>query len=110
MKSKTPNDQRDIVPPVRRPSSDGASFVDVARWRIREWLGRIANRLGIPGAIAETEMIDHTTGQRLSVRVGALFVVVHVNGRDYYFWRFSGRHEGTGTSSGANSPSHYSEA
>jgi hypothetical protein len=106
-----PRNGPDVIPlPVRRSSSGRASRFDVARWRMREWLGRIANRLRLPGAIADTEFVDTVTGQVLSVRVGRLFVVMRVDGREYYFWRFSGRYDGAGSCADANSRVHYSEA
>jgi hypothetical protein len=96
MDPKPPNDRDPIPLPVRRPSSGRASLIGVVRWRVREWLGRVANRLRVPGAIAGTEFVDTVTGQQFSVRVGPLFVVLAVDGREYYFWRFSGRYDGTG--------------
>ena len=95
--------------PVRRASTNGSNWRDTLWWRIREWLGRTANALGLPGAIAEAEFVDDLTGQQLRVRVGSLFVVLRVNGRDYYFWRFSGRHDGAGSAVTVNSHADYSE-
>jgi hypothetical protein len=101
--------RKDVVAlPVRRASRGNATRFEVARWKMREWLGRLANRLGLPGAIAEMDVADAVTGQRLSVRVGPLFVVLGVDGRDYYFWRFSGRHDGTGACADSSSPACYS--
>lgn len=39
---------------------------------------------------------DELTGRAIEVRVEPLFIVFSVDGRDYYFRRFSGRFDGTG--------------
>jgi hypothetical protein len=79
------------------PARTGATVVDVATLRAREWLGRFANWIRIPGAIKPTEIHDPLTGQRIAVTVDAFFVRLTVNGRDFYFNRLTGRFDGTGS-------------
>jgi hypothetical protein len=79
------------------PARSGATAIDITKGRLREWLGRLANRLGAPGAIQPTEIRDQVTGQQVTVAVGALSVRLTVDGRDYYFDRLSGRFNGTGS-------------
>ncbi|MGH6735018.1 MAG: hypothetical protein ACRECX_02910 [Methyloceanibacter sp.] len=45
-----------------------------------------------------TEIHDQTTGQHIAISVGTLSVCLTVNGRDFYFDRFTGRFTGTGSS------------
>lgn len=79
-----------------RPAKMGASRW--VRWRSRAelFIGRVANACGWPGAIADAEIVDGVSGQHIAIRRGLLFTVVSVNGRDYYFRRFSGKLDGTG--------------
>jgi hypothetical protein len=79
------------------PARYGTRVFDVAKDRLREWVGRLANLLRIPGAIQPTEIHDKATGQIIAVTVGALFVRLTVNGRDFYFDRVTGRFDGTGS-------------
>jgi hypothetical protein len=81
---------------VPRPSSMGAGRWSIYRLRAREWLGRALNRLHVPGAVAPGVVTDPQTGRRITIRVGPLFVVFSVDGRDYYFRRFSGTFDGVG--------------
>lgn len=53
-------------------------------------------KIGFPGAVNNMEIHDEVTGQHLKVDVGILFTRISVNGRDYYFNRFSGKFDGTG--------------
>jgi hypothetical protein len=57
----------------------------------------MAEKLRLPGAIRDSMVEDEATGQRIEVRVGRLFTRISINGRDFYFDRFSGRFDGTGT-------------
>jgi hypothetical protein len=66
--------------------------------RVRRWGGRVLTLFGAPGAIRSTEIEDEVAGQRVAVLVGEVFVCISVNGRDYYFDRFNGRFDGTGSS------------
>jgi len=63
---------------------------------MREALGRLFNRLHIPGSIAPMNYKDIVTGDAIDVTVSPLFVRLSINGRDYYFDRFNGRFDGTG--------------
>jgi hypothetical protein len=81
---------------VARPAIVGASRSQVWWHRLRECFGRILSRIGVPGQIAECEIEDAVTGKQLSIGVGALYVRLSIDGRDYYFDRFSGRFNGTG--------------
>jgi hypothetical protein len=79
------------------PVREGANWIDLAKGRLRDWLGQGLNRIGAPGAIAPVEIQDHATGQQIAVAVGALFVRLTVNGRDFYFDRITGHHDGSGS-------------
>ena len=84
------------------PRADGIPVGGVSRlriWlgRVKAWAGNLANRLGLPGTIRPLRYLDPLTGCLIEVRVGNLFTVISVDGRDYYFRRFSGRFDGTGS-------------
>lgn len=79
------------------PARGGATLTDVIAGRMRGWVCRILNKVGIPGAIQNTEIYDHATGQKITVTVGAS-VRLTVNGRDFYFDRITGQSVGTGSS------------
>jgi hypothetical protein len=81
------------------PARGGVTVIDVLKLRARALLGRLANWIGTPGAIAPTEINDAMTGQQITVAVEALLVRLTVNGRDFYFNRMTGRFDGTGSSS-----------
>ena len=89
-----------VVELPRRPTEhstvDGATFYDICLDRIRMALGRLASWLGIPGFIRDTVIDDPVTGQQIEIRVSLLSVRLSVDGRDYYFGRFSGKLEGAG--------------
>jgi hypothetical protein len=82
------------------PASQDANFLQVLWGRLRLWLGRVAEWMGLPGVIQNSNIRDRLTGQNIRVRVGQLFTVLSVNGRDYFFSRFTGRFNGTGSGRG----------
>jgi hypothetical protein len=85
--------------PERPKGTDGASnatWLDIRIGRIRQWFGRLLNGLNVPGAIKPVDYQDIVTGNHVVVSVGALFVRMSVNGRDYYFNRITGKFDGTG--------------
>ncbi len=82
--------------PIERAAVDGATFYDIGLDWIRMALGRLAGRLGVPGFIRDTVIDDPVTGQQIEIRVYALDARLTIDGRDYYFGRFSGKLEGAG--------------
>ena len=75
----------------------GATKWQIWKTRLRINLGMLLNRGRVPGAIQPFKYDDLLTGQRLEVRLTPLFTILTVNNRDYYFWRISGRFDGTGS-------------
>jgi len=84
-------------PDAPKGTKAGASKLDILKGRIRKTAGRLMNLLGLPGAINTVQIDDEVSGQTINVQVGDLFVRLTVNGRDYYFNRFTGRLDGTGS-------------
>lgn len=73
-------------------------------WRYhccRDWLRiqvcRLVNWVNIPGTIANFEVDDEVSGLRIEARTGIFFTRLSINGRDFYFRRFSGKFDGTGS-------------
>jgi hypothetical protein len=63
---------------------------------LRIWLGNALNRAGVPGMVKETIIPDEVTGAIVRIKTNPLYTVVSIDGRDYYFHRFTGRFGGTG--------------
>jgi hypothetical protein len=78
----------------------GATKWQIFVGRTQERLGRLLQRLGIPGAVRNVTIKDALTGQEIAVHVGVLFTCISVNGRDYYFRRLTGKFDGTGMGCG----------
>lgn len=86
-----------IVPlRVSNAPLSGATPLQIAIGRAGEVFGLLLNRLHLPGAIRPMRVHDDVTGVDLEVRVSALFTVVSVEGRDFYFRGVSGTFDGTG--------------
>lgn len=81
---------------VDTPALFGASKVDIALSRLKMLTGRLLNRLHIPGVIQPFRYYGPVTEAQIALDVGVLFTKLSVNGRDYYFSRFSGKWGGTG--------------
>ena len=62
---------------------------------VRRGIGRLANLAGLPGAV-QAMTIDDAFAGKVEIRVSPSFTVVSINGRDLYFWRLSGKFDGTG--------------
>ena len=75
---------------------------DCAMNLLRQWLGGLANLLGMPGFVRDTTYRSQNLGAAVVVKRGRLFTVVCVNGVDVYFNRFSGRIDGVGSSGSAD--------
>lgn len=83
-----------------RPAPMGATRWQVWRGRIRMWIGATLCRIWPVGLVRSFKIDDAVTGQHIEIRVGALFTIIAVNGRDYYFRRFTGKFDGTGMAIG----------
>lgn len=79
------------------PAVQGATRWQIFRTRIVLAIGKALRRLKVPGVVCNASIFDELTGQRINIKVGVLFTKISVNGRDYYFRRFSGRFDGTGS-------------
>lgn len=90
-------------PAPGHPSRSGASLWVRMRTEISLLIGRLARHVGVPGAITNIDIHDSVSGYHLVVRIGVFYTCVSVDGRDFYFYRWSGRLDGTG--SGCSSPS-----
>ena len=87
--------------PLRRPGIParyGATVWQVASGRLREWIGNLANRLRVPAIVRPAVIEDEVTRQTIVIEPGHLVTRISVDGRDYYFGRFSGRFDGVGMS------------
>ena len=84
-------------PEQSHPATIGATRVQIWRGRAATLFGRLLNAFRLPGAIADAVVDDSLTGQHIEVVVGPLFTRVSVNGRDYYFRRLTGKHDGSGS-------------
>ena len=81
---------------VARPAVSGASRANIVMARGKIALGKLLNRFHAPGAVQPFMYKDSFTRDIIEVRIGVLFTVFSVNGRDYYFDRLTGRFDGTG--------------
>ena len=63
---------------------------------LRQWLGWILNKLGLPGFVGDTEFRSRKLAAHVRVRRRRLFTIVSVNGLDVYFRRLTGRLDGVG--------------
>jgi hypothetical protein len=82
--------------PPRAVEANATRFT-IWRLRLPMLLGRLAMACGLPGAMRDTEINDELTKMHVTVRLGVLFTRITVNGRDFYFNRFTGRFDGTGS-------------
>lgn len=67
---------------------------------VKQWIGGLANALGVPGLVRDVEYRSRHSDATVVVRRSRLFTVVCVNGTDVYFDRLSGRIDGVGSSQG----------
>ena len=63
---------------------------------LRQWLGWLLNKLGLPGFVADTDYRSQQLHAHVRVRRKQLFTIVSVNGLDVYFRRLTGRLDGVG--------------
>jgi hypothetical protein len=63
---------------------------------LRQWLGFLLNRLGIPGFVGDIDYRSRKLHAHVRVRRRRLFTIVSVNGLDVYFRRLTGRLDGVG--------------
>lgn len=83
-----------------RPAEMGATRAERLWSRLTDSIGRALCLLRLPGAITDQDIADEVTGQCIQVRVGTRFTRLNINGRDYYFCRYTGRLDGTGMGCG----------
>jgi hypothetical protein len=86
--------------PIPHGSASGATRGQIMRGGLRERLGRVLNRMGVPGAVKDAHIKDAVTGQEITIQVSELFTRITVDGRDYYFNRTTGKFDGTGSGCG----------
>lgn len=79
-----------------KPSLSGASRKEIFVGRIRELAGEFLLKRKIPSFIDDCSIEDRLTGQRIEICNGVLSTKITINGRDYYFDRFTGKLTGTG--------------
>jgi hypothetical protein len=77
--------------PARMTAGLGARVLTEAKWL----LGSMLNRAGVPGSIKPLKCYDHLTGTNLEVQVQELYIVVSVDGNDYYCKRLTGKYDGS---------------
>jgi hypothetical protein len=59
-------------------------------------LGRFFERFNVPSIIKEFEYVDPVTNRTVYLSTGQRYSVLHVEGKQFYFDRATGRLDGTG--------------
>src|SRR5215472_15581101 len=85
-----------VTLPVRAKGMDKTPVWQIAVERAKEALGRMMRSAHVPGFVKDVTYQDPLTGHHIEIRANVLFTRISVDGRDYYFSRFSGRFDGTG--------------
>lgn len=80
-----------------RSTTNGANTRQILWSRLSVLVGRFLKRIGVPGAVRDSDIEDSAIGYRIQVRTGPLFTRININGRDYFFCRYTGRFDGTGS-------------
>ena len=80
-----------------RPAQTGAGAYERTKIRIREAAGRLLCRIGVPGVFQNGTIRDTVTGTKIDIQTGVFFTKLSVNGRDFYFCRWSGKYDGSGS-------------
>ncbi|OJW21238.1 MAG: hypothetical protein BGO49_24825 [Planctomycetales bacterium 71-10] len=80
---------------TNHPVRDGASWLSIRLLLLRARFGRTLNRLRIPCFIRTCE-VKTLNGGKLTVRANDLFLVISVEGCEYYFDRLTGKPAGMG--------------
>lgn len=83
-------------PPIMK--SDSCPHLTVLADRFRALVGRILQKMHIPGFVSDTTCNDLVTGDQIRIINSPLAVCISINNRDYYFDRFTGKFNGTGYS------------
>ena len=63
---------------------------------ITNFIGSLCALFRLPGFVRNIDYADKVTGDYIQIRVGRRFTIISVNGRDYWFRRFTGVFSGTG--------------
>jgi hypothetical protein len=59
-------------------------------------IGRLLDWLRAPGFIRPFEYDDPDTGEKVTLRTSPLFTILTVGPKEFYFYRASGKFDGTG--------------
>lgn len=79
-----------------KPLESNATWLDVLYLWAKWTLGRILVLFQIPGLIKPIEQYDQLTGTYIKVQLVEFYVIVSINGNDFYFNRFTGKYSGSG--------------
>ncbi len=80
-----------------RPAETGATHWQIWHSRMVVAVGRLLAWFRVPGGVRNTDIADEVSGYNISVRIGPLFTCITVNGRNFYFNRFTGKFDGAGS-------------
>ena len=85
-----------VSPDIPQPAEANASLCERIVGDARLRLGALLVRMKMPGLVRDVEISDGLTGHQLRIRNGPLFTKLTIDGRDFYFNRFTGELDGTG--------------
>lgn len=85
------NDKPTTVPPH---SLSWRWFLFKSFWK--RIFGAMLSWLHVPGAIQSFEMKDAVSGRHIQVSISAFYTKLSIDGRDFYFHRYTGKFDGTG--------------
>ena len=79
-----------------KPATFGATKLQIILGRLKYKTGLALNFIGVSGFVKPTKIYDRLTNTNLEVVLGGYFTIIKVNGKDFYFSRFSGEYDGSG--------------
>lgn len=80
------------------PLTYNATVFQTLLGRLKYKLGLLLNFIDVSGFVKPTKVYDRLTNTNLEVVLGGYFTIIKVNGKDFYFNRFSGEYDGSGMS------------
>lgn len=84
------------IPGCNPPLVSLRAIISLIRLRARLLAVRLYDLAGIPGFVQECSYSGTTTKAEITVKYGALFTIISVNGLDIYFHRLTGSIDGVG--------------